>query len=486
MSSSYSSAQDAPNPLRPYYVSPSIGQPADSGLYQNTQPSHISPSSHSRNAFQMPSKQSLASARDMFYDLDCSDYLLDASPSVADMVRALLDQALWKYTGVLLAQPFDVAKVVLQCRALSGAIAGPHGGREYRPLYPDDHVYADSDESDPDEPASYFTPSVPASLPGRSPSSHQHCTPSRSTPAVSSTVPSSRPHKITLLRQNSLLEVVSQLWQREGAMGVWKGTNTSFIYSILHKTIECWTRSLLAALLSIPDPSLLPLGVLGTGTLDIADSPSPWASLGIAVAAAGIAGVLLAPLDIVRTRLVITPTTHRPRSLALNLRLLPTLSIPPSLLAPTLLYSALPTLLTTSTPLFLRQKLRLDPTLTPTSYSLFTFLGHVAELFVRLPLETVLRRGQVDWVMRNERGIVTVVDVGAYRGVVGTMWEIVKEEGGDEDGKSSAVAVRRRRRKGQGVEGLWRGWRVGMWGLVGMWGAAALGSTHGAGQCGEF
>jgi mitochondrial fusion and transport protein UGO1 len=325
MSSPYSAGRDAPNPLRPYYISPSVGQPADSGLHQSTQPSHISPSGHSRNAFQM------SSARDMFYDLDCSDYLSDASPSMADMVRALLDQALWKYTSVLLAQPFDVAKVVLQCQDISGTIASPHGGREHRPLYPDDHVYvrykmprqcigvrlnsghlrlivqpqADSDESDPDEPSSYFTPSVSAPPPGRSPpphSSHRSYTPSRSTPAVSSTIPLSRPHRITLLRQNSLLEVISQLWQKEGAMGVWKGTNTSFIYSVLHKTIECFTRSLLAALLSIPDPGLVPSGVLGTGALDIADSPSPWASLGIAVAAAGIAGVLLAPLDIVRTR----------------------------------------------------------------------------------------------------------------------------------------------------------------------------------------
>jgi len=40
------------------------------------------------------------------------------------------------------------------------------------------------------------------------------------------------------------------------------------------------------------------------------------------------------------------------------------------------------------------------------------------------------------------------------------------------------------RRKGQGVEGLFRGWRVGMWGLVGVWGAATLGGVGGKG--GEF
>jgi fusion and transport protein UGO1 len=32
-------------------------------------------------------------------------------------------------------------------------------------------------------------------------------------------------------------------------------------------------------------------------------------------------------------------------------------------------------------------------------------------------------------------------------------------------------------RKGQGIEGLWRGWRVGMWGLAGMWSARAMGGS---------
>jgi len=87
----------------------------------------------------------------------------------------------------------------------------------------------------------------------------------------------------------------------------------------------------------------------------------------------------------------------------------------------------------------------------------------------------------------------TVVDVGEYRGMVGTMWWVVREEGSTSTPVSSspaaiAGAVRNaaapgvKVRKGQGVQGLWRGWRVGFWGLVGVWGAAALGQGGG----GEF
>jgi hypothetical protein len=143
MSSSSYSSRDAPNPLRPYYISPSIGQLSDPNFYQ-TSPSHTSPSSGNRNASPLPSKQPFSSARDMLSDLDYSDYLSDSSPSVTDMVRELLDQALWKYTSVLLAQPFEVAKTILQCQIVAprgGAIAGSIGARGQRVLYTDDRVY---------------------------------------------------------------------------------------------------------------------------------------------------------------------------------------------------------------------------------------------------------------------------------------------------------------------------------------------------------
>ena len=94
------------------------------------------------------------------------------------------------------------------------------------------------------------------------------------------------------------------------------------------------------------------------------------------------------------------------------------------------------------------------------------------------------------------RELPTVVDVGPYKGLFGTMRSIVYEEGEGktlaplEKGKSAAPGVKAgklsqdRRRKGQGYEGLFRGWRIGIWGLVGVWGAAALGGASGKG--GEF
>lgn len=67
------------------------------------------------------------------------------------------------------------------------------------------------------------------------------------------------------------------------------------------------------------------------------------------------------------------------------------------------------------------------------------------------------------------------------------MYNIISEEGtrapkAVATAAGASVTVRGRTKKGQGVGGLWRGWRVGMWGLVGVWGASALGGGVG----GEF
>jgi fusion and transport protein UGO1 len=308
--------------------------------------------------------------------------------------------------------------------------------------------------------------------------------------------------------------VIAQLWQKESAWGVWKATNCTFIYNFLLKTTEGWFRSLISAVLNVPDPGLLGTSATGIGGLDIVDSPSPLTSLGVAVAATAIAAILLAPLDMIRTRLIVTPISSSPRSIYPSLALLPSFSISPSLLPATLLHACIPALISSSTPLVLRSTLSIDPLLTPTTYSFSTFLASTAELFIKLPLETVLRRGQVAVLQDHEnlrlneeytslpsknpvygveedRSFRTIVEPGPYRGVLGTMWYIARDEGVTVIGPSASKAASAkqmgfsrptRTRKGQGMHGLWRGWRVGVWGLVGIWGAAALGGGGG----GEF
>lgn len=103
---------------------------------------------------------------------------------------------------------------------------------------------------------------------------------------------------LNIRRPDSITEVLSQLWQREGAWGTWKGTNVTFLYTVLQSLLENWSRSLLSALFDVPD---LGLKTDMARLVDLA-SPYPWSSLGIAAAAAVMTSLILSPLDLVRTR----------------------------------------------------------------------------------------------------------------------------------------------------------------------------------------
>jgi fusion and transport protein UGO1 len=155
-----------------------------------------------------------------------------------------------------------------------------------------------SDDSDPDEPA-YFTASAPLShsySPSRSRRRHDS---EHSFPSPPPKAPSPPAHQLILKRPDSILEVISQEWTKEGGWGVWKGSNTTFVYSVLVQTLEKWSRGLLSALLNVPDPDLT------TGlemSAELIGSPYPWASLGVAIAAAVATGIILAPLDLIRTK----------------------------------------------------------------------------------------------------------------------------------------------------------------------------------------
>ncbi|KAL9119264.1 MAG: hypothetical protein Q9187_004188 [Circinaria calcarea] len=106
-----SSQQEGPNPLRPYYIPPSVGLPLD----ETTNVSSTRGIGSKHPSSTTTAKPSFGtSARDILSDLDYSDYLSDASPSATAVIKGLVDQALWKYSSVLLAQPFEVAKTVLQ------------------------------------------------------------------------------------------------------------------------------------------------------------------------------------------------------------------------------------------------------------------------------------------------------------------------------------------------------------------------------------
>lgn len=178
-----------------------------------------------------------------------------------------------------------------------------------------------------------------------------------------------------------------------------------------------------------------------------------------------------------------------------------------------------------STPLVLRTKFLIDSELSPATFSVAKFCSSAAALLIKLPLETVLRRGQVAVLSQpsysraaegaaspaapskpgrhageakaaTSAPLEAIVHPGRYQGVLGTMYAIVNEEGSravhaasPATAKGKTVSKKGRKtvaeavyRRGQGLDGLWRGWKVNTWGLVGLW----MASVAGGGGDGEF
>ena len=464
------SSRYQPNPLRPYYIPPSIGRETQSIPNATSAKPTISPN------FSFP-------------DLDYSEYIPEASPSVTGQVKSLLDKALWKYTSVVIAQPFEVAKLILQTRVAQEQDADDaFHGREDGP-----QTQHFEEEDDEDDEPNYFSSSAPFGEPtSRSPMRGRRGRPPRTDSYQRA---QTSPDRISMKNPHSLMDALSALSSNSNALAVWKGTNSTFIYSVLLRTSETFFRSFLAAVFGIAENDIA-LTATSTSLSDstVISSVFPLATVLIATAATTLSALLLAPIDAARTRLILTPSTQEPRSLLATVRTLSPAYLTPTHLIPiTFLTSSIPTFIATSTPLLLKQYLSIDPATNPTSWSLLTFLTSAVDLTIKFPLETVLRRAQIaTWTspqfsppssQSHRKAIKTIVPVPqTYRGILPTMWGIMRDEGYSESQRDRTAALMgkapRRKRKGQGVEGLYRGWRVGLWGLVGIWGTSFVGGLQ--------
>lgn len=195
-----------------------------------------------------------------------------------------------------------------------------------------------------------------------------------------------------------------------------------------------------------------------------------------------------------------TPISKGQRRTLATLRALPSYLCPSAIAIPTVLNSLIHPLLTLSTPLVLRTRFLIDSQVSPMTFSVAKFFASSAAILIKLPIETTLRRGQMavlsspDYIKAlggTEQKLDTIVPIGRYNGTIGTMYHIASEEGARENpaisnsaakkGKAKTKSFQPTHIKGQGLEGLWRGWKVNWWGLVGLWTANVVG-TGGEGE----
>lgn len=104
-------SKDEYNPLRPYYRPPTIGELSDPVPAPSP-----NPFSSGGNVTTNSAKYASSAARNVLGDIDYKEYLGDESPSIFGNAKELVDELVWKYVSVLMGQPFEVAKMVLQAR----------------------------------------------------------------------------------------------------------------------------------------------------------------------------------------------------------------------------------------------------------------------------------------------------------------------------------------------------------------------------------
>lgn len=181
---------------------------------------------------------------------------------------------------------------------------------------------------------------------------------------------------------------------KEGWLGLWKGSLTSFVLEVTSSTIQ----PIISSILSLFAPTAL-------SPLPLAYAPYPYKTLGLLLSSHLITGVLVSPLDLVRTRLIAQSTlpAHRKYSgpydaIRKTLREeggWKTAYLHPNLLIPTILDFTLRPLLSLGAPLLIEHTLRLEPNTHPISYAIAELAISTASLCITLPIETVRRRLQL-------------------------------------------------------------------------------------------
>ncbi|ODQ64813.1 hypothetical protein NADFUDRAFT_83681 [Nadsonia fulvescens var. elongata DSM 6958] len=242
------------------------------------------------------------------------------------------------------------------------------------------------------------------------------------------------------------MDVLYALNEIDGTRGIFRALNTTFIHRAVTSTLEAWLSGFISTLAGIPDPYFVDLAHSSTST--------PVVLIATSVAACVITAVLAAPIDIIRTKFIITRMSKETnnRSVRQELRALKSWTCPISVLAPTLLYRTVTATIHNTAPFVLSSYFGIDSFSSPLLAKLGTLLSSMLELTLRLPLETLLRRSHVYYLNLPLSELITKPM--PYKGIFGTLWDVLL-------GKER-------------VDSLLRGWRVSALGVIGEWGVEAV------------
>ncbi len=417
-----------------------------------------------------------------FSDLEFGEYL--DIENTNEMLQKLAHSFLRTYLKTIVSQPFEVSRLLVQIGSFqTGLLATPKSPRTPRTPRTGDtsglHDLATSDynseseaeeekgpgfgyndDSSSDDDMSYFsqvkTDTAELSRQAAKKRIDQKKRKRTSHPStlsktkkgekVDSVIPSSE-YAILPLSLHGI-DILSAVLAKEGIRGIWRALNTTFIQNVLSSTLEAWLSGFLSPFFSIPDPYFI----------DAAHSPEPGTTLCVSLAVSVLTSLAMVPLDLIRTRMIVTSVAEGPRSVRDSVKKLKSYTCPKQLLFPTILHSFAVSLVRKGSPYVLYVKMGIDSYTMPAVYNFLTLISNIVELFVRLPLETVLRRAQVHYLSNEIENLDSkmIVKRDVYKGVIPTMFYIIYNKDPENENR--------------GAKALFAEWKVGLIGVVSSWG----------------
>ncbi|AOW01288.1 hypothetical protein LXG23DRAFT_50224 [Yarrowia lipolytica] len=394
---------------------------------------------------------------DLFDGIEIDYDITGTSESVRNAMHSLFQL----YGKTFLSQPWEVSKLLLQVGDWS------HLQRVESAAEVEDHIIEvaleEEEEREEDEEIDYFESNHRETLGDLSPRTHsRNHSHGGDSPIVldSDPLPDQKKrlkkflknyHSQLQARTTRNWDILLALNEVDGVRGPWRALNASFLLGALTMTLEAWFSGFFSSISNSPDPLFLE---------EVAHSPTPITSIVVAVSASVITSLLVAPLDLIRTRLIVSTLSTKPRSVRQSLVELKSLLCPPELLVPTFLGSFCTSIVRHTLPLWKITKLGIDSYHFPVLDRLFNLASAYVTMIVKLPLETMLRRAQVNH-LDLPSGAMIVKPV-VQTSTVAVWWHLLSGQ--------------------MPLEDLYRGWRVSALGVLGEWGVASFRSVNKAGR----
>lgn len=422
------------------------------------------------------------------YDLEFLEYF-DFS-NLLELLKNLFWNFFRNYCKVVVSQPLEIVRLVLQVGYFDFSQTpkrkDPKKHRRLAASLESSTTSTTSEldqesSSDGDEEIDFFQLTRDVSSPKKSNS-------------LASSRTSSKSSKIQPITRHTV-DIMTAIASKDGPFALFRGVNASFIHHTLAHTIEAWITGFLSPFLGIPDPFFL----------DLTHLTEPAKSLWLSVLACVLAGVVLMPLDLIKVRLMLTqfkkvvPTnsevsdssssaepeqeTHdgsiNTRSVRESIRNYPIkylLHPPPTITLLTVLHQFSTTVFRKASPYILFIRYNVDAYSAPNWYTMANLILLIAELFIKLPMENLLRKEQVRFLLKpktleeDKHRVVTIDNPDEDLIVNFNSWDAAHAS----ETSKKALSVWQRFK----ILGLFNGWRVGVLNVIGFWGYNILRSSE--------